>query len=85
MRPIFLAVFLVVVCATNAAAGPLEEAYSAYQRGDYAQVARLYRPLAEQGDAQAQSKRGLLYDVGTKARRRTSFTLTCGSTSRQQR
>ena len=60
----FLAVFLVVACATGATAGPLEEAKSAIQREDYALAARLFRPLAEQGDAKAQSALGEMYDKG---------------------
>ena len=63
--------------------GPLEDAAAAYQRGNYATALRLWRPLAEQGDAEAQSNLGLmsaegrggavrqLEDVGVrKARRR---------------
>ena len=58
------AVVFVVVCATSAAAGSLEDAYSAYQRGDYALAARLFRPLAEQGNAMAQASLGVMYANG---------------------
>ena len=64
MRRILFAVFLVVACATGAAAGPREDAESAYQRGDYALAAQLLRSLAEQGNATAQFNLGVLYANG---------------------
>lgn len=64
MQRILFAVMLIVVCATFAAAGPLEDANSAYQREDYMRAAQLYRPLAEQGDAQAQRYLGRMYYKG---------------------
>ena len=64
MRRILFAVFLVVACATGAAAGPREDAESAYQRGDYALAARLIHSLAEQGNATAQFNLGVLYANG---------------------
>ena len=64
MRRIFFAVTLVVACALGAAAGPIEDADSAYQRGDYALAAQLYRPLAEQGNAEAQRLLGAIYYAG---------------------
>jgi hypothetical protein len=36
-----------------AMAGPLEDAKTAYQRGDYATALQIERPLAEQGNASA--------------------------------
>ena len=47
-----------------AAAGPLEDAKTAYQKGDYAAARRLIRPLAEQGNALAQDSLGYMYDRG---------------------
>ena len=48
-----------------ATAGPLlEDAVAAYQRGDYATALRLWHPLAEQGDAEAQSHLGVMYESG---------------------
>jgi uncharacterized protein len=64
MRPILFAVILVVACATVAAADFYEDAYSAYQRGDYALAARLFRSLAEQGNAMAQASLGVMYANG---------------------
>ena len=58
------AVFLVVSCATGAAADSFEDAASAHERGDYTLAARLFRPLAEQGNALAQSNLGAMYADG---------------------
>jgi len=47
-----------------ATAGPFEDASAAYERGEYATALRLLRPLAEQGDAKAQYKIGLMCEEG---------------------
>jgi TPR repeat protein len=60
-----LAGLIVVVAMSGTAdAGPLEDATAADQRGDYATAMRLYRPLAEQGDAVAETALGAMYDFG---------------------
>src|SRR5574337_979055 len=64
MRGIFFAVTLVVASATVAAADSYKDAVSAVHRDDYALAARLFRPLAEQGHAGAQSFLGVLYAYG---------------------
>ena len=48
---------ILLVCAVTVPsfAGPLEDAGAAYDKGDYATALRLLRPLAEQGNAQAQT------------------------------
>ena len=48
----------------GAAAEPFQDWRAAYQRGDYATVMRLLRPLADQGQAQAQYNLGVIYDKG---------------------
>jgi uncharacterized protein len=48
----------------SAMAGPLEDGEAAYHRGDYAEAMRLLRPLAEQGEANAQSQLGAMYTFG---------------------
>jgi TPR repeat protein len=48
----------------GAAAGPFEDGAAAYGRGDYATALRLWRPLAEQGNARAQFSLGLMYNEG---------------------
>ena len=51
MRRFLFAAFLIVPCATDPMAGSVKEGISAYNRGDYAEAVRLFRLLAEQGDA----------------------------------
>jgi S1-C subfamily serine protease len=45
-------------------AGPLEEAEAAYHRGNYATALRLFRPFADQGNANAQYYLGVMYATG---------------------
>ena len=45
-------------------AGPLEDARAAYDKQDYTTALRLLRPLAAQGDADAQFHLGVMYQVG---------------------
>src|SRR5437762_804945 len=53
-----------VALAGTAAAGPLDDAGAAYQRGDFITVLKLIRPLGEQGNAKAQLHLGDLYFDG---------------------
>jgi TPR repeat protein len=48
----------------NAVAGPWEDGMASYNRGDYVPAIRLFRPLAEQGNAKAQSVLGVMYRRG---------------------
>jgi TPR repeat protein len=48
----------------GAIAGPWEDGMASYNRGDYAPAIRLFRPLAEQGNAKAQSALGVMYRRG---------------------
>jgi len=50
--------------ARSVAAGPFEDGVAAYQRGDYATAMRLWRPLADQGNGDAQYNIGIMYDKG---------------------
>ena len=50
--------------AASATVQTFEEAEAAYKRGDYATALRGFRPLAEQGDADAQFFLGVMYDNG---------------------
>jgi uncharacterized protein len=45
-------------------AGPFEGGSDAWDRGDYATAASLFRPLADRGDARAAVKLGLMYQQG---------------------
>jgi TPR repeat protein len=56
--------FMTAALAGAAGAGPLDDARVADQRGDYATKLRLLRPLAEQGDAEAQAALGDMYAAG---------------------
>src|SRR5271163_410553 len=61
------ALMLAVSSAGSVAAGPAEDAaaaVAAHKRGDYATALRLIRPLADQGDADAQNILGLMYYSG---------------------
>jgi len=48
----------------HATAGPLDEARAAFKRHDYRTVVRIVRPLASQGNAQAQYELGAAYSLG---------------------
>jgi TPR repeat protein len=50
--------------AAPVAAGPVEDAKAAYDRGDYATAIRLFRPLADQGYAEAQYNLGAIHFYG---------------------
>lgn len=59
---------LVCVClfalAGQAMADSLSDAKSAYDAGDYEQAAKLYSPLAKNGNAEAQYNLGVMYRAG---------------------
>jgi TPR repeat protein len=58
------AIILVLSFAAPVAAGPFEDAAAALGRGDYATALRLIRPLADQGNANAQVNLGQMYVSG---------------------
>jgi len=55
---------LMLGLSTTAVAGPFEDAEMAYQSKDYATALKLFQPLADQGDTNAQRRIGTLYDLG---------------------
>jgi TPR repeat protein len=61
---IIAVLLLTVSFAASGAAGPSEDADAAMKRHDYKTALRLIRPLAEQGDANAQYNFGVFYDNG---------------------
>jgi TPR repeat protein len=61
IKRVLAGVIFSVMLTGGAAAGPLEDAWAAYQRGDYATALQLWRPRAEQGVALAQNNLGLMY------------------------
>ena len=63
LRSGFLALAIMAL-AVPADAGPFEDGLAAYRRDDYATALKFWRPLAEQGDALAQSNLGVIYEFG---------------------
>jgi TPR repeat protein len=64
LKRILAGLIVAVVMAGVAVAGPLEDGLAAYDRDDWATALKLLRPLAEQGNAQAQRSLGDLYANG---------------------
>jgi hypothetical protein len=63
-KAVVAAFIFAVGFAGSVIAGPFEDANAAYEKGDYATVLRLIRPLAEQGNPRAQNGLGLMYANG---------------------
>ncbi len=72
MQWFFPLLLLALTCVAGAqsvvAAGSLEEAEFAYDRGEYTKAARLFSPLAEEGVAEAQFYLGLMHEKGRGVR-----------------
>src|SRR5712664_3995368 len=64
IRAWITAVVLSLGLAAPSAAGSFEDGLAAYRRGDYATAMRLWRSLADQGNADAQSHLGFMYQNG---------------------
>ena len=67
MKPPFkevIAAVILMLSLVPSFAGPLEDADTAYRKGDYATALRLLRPLADQGHPIAQSLLGIMYLKG---------------------
>ncbi len=62
-------VVIALLLSGNAIAGDLEDCAAAYDRQDYAAALQLCRPLAEQGDARAQTSLGGMYYNGQGVQR----------------
>jgi TPR repeat protein len=63
LRSVFLALAIMAL-AVPVNAGPFKDGLAAYDRGDYAAALNFWRPLAEQGVAEAQFYLGILYENG---------------------
>ena len=61
MKRILAGIVLIVILTEGATAGPVEDGLDAYRRGDYEMAERLWRPLAEQGLAEAQYDLGVMF------------------------
>ena len=55
---------LALALGGNAVAAPMEDGQAAFNSGDYAAALRLWRPLAETGNARAQNNLGVMYENG---------------------
>ena len=60
----FILALLVLTTLGTAQAGPIEDATAAFAERDYGMALGLLRPLAEQGDADAQHNLGVMYASG---------------------
>lgn len=60
----FLSIWIASAIWTPASAGQFEDGLAAAKRGDFATAIRLWRPLAEKGDADAQYSLGVMYING---------------------
>ncbi|MCG3770643.1 MAG: Secretory immunoglobulin A-binding protein EsiB [Nitrosomonadaceae bacterium] len=63
LKRLLLAVSMSCLVAT-ANATPMDDAFVSHGRGDYAEALKIFRPLAEQGNAKAQSNLGVMYNNG---------------------
>jgi len=63
-RHLALLVTVLSLSVVSLAHAGLDEGRAAYYRGDYAKAYEEFKPLAEQGDAQAQYHLGLMYANG---------------------
>jgi len=59
-----LLVMLMLSFSHAAIAGDLEDGLAAAEKGDFATALRLWKPLADEGNASAQFNLGLMYDEG---------------------
>ena len=65
MKPIVKLLFIVpILLWSSVAAADFRAGVEAYKRGDYATAYKEWLPLAEQGNARAQSMLGFMYDTG---------------------
>ena len=55
---------LALLFSAGSAWADFDDGMAAYESGDYATALQEWRPLAEQGDAEAQLNLGLIYDDG---------------------
>ncbi|MEQ1529144.1 MAG: hypothetical protein ABL925_07500, partial [Methylococcales bacterium] len=61
----YLLIASIQLCAVHAVrADDFSDGIAAHDRGDYVTAMKLLRPLAEQGDAAAQTGLGFMYNLG---------------------
>jgi len=64
MKKLLLILVLAVMCSSVTRADNFDDAYSAYNKGNYTQAIELFRPLATQGSILAQYNLGVKYAKG---------------------
>src|SRR4249920_4114523 len=64
LRVPLAAALVSILLAGTAFAGPIEDAYLAYSRGDYPAALKIFVPLAEQGNPEAEYSVGVIYSNG---------------------
>jgi Sel1 repeat len=64
-----LILIIALIMAVPAIAEPLKDAKKAYDRRDYKTAVRLYKPLANKGDPEAQYALGYMYMTGKGVRK----------------
>ena len=71
LRGLFIAMLIISgsVSSGIVRAGPYEDGSDAYARDDYATALRIWRPLAEQGNRDAQTAVGMMYRHGMESRK----------------
>ena len=84
LKHVIAAIILALSFAEPAATGPLEDADAPVKKRDYATAVRLIRPVAEQGNANAQYNLGV-FTTTVWVSRRTRSAHTCGSTCRRRK
>jgi TPR repeat protein len=62
MKTIVIALLLSISC--NVFAQSLDDGFAAYDRGDYGEAFNIFLPLAQEGNAEAQTMIGYLYGTG---------------------
>ena len=67
-RPVFMSFLLCVVFPFISNADQLEDANTAIESKDYKKAFELFQPLAEEGNAEAQTRLGALYVNGQGVR-----------------
>ena len=62
--PVLSVLLFILFVAGPAFSADFNKGIAAYSRGDYAAALKEWRPLAEQGDADAQYNLGVMHDTG---------------------
>lgn len=64
LAPVFVLITVFLLMGVSGCTKTIEDARSAYKKGDYQTAYRIFKPLAERGDAEAQKNLGTMYAVG---------------------